>query len=216
MSKVKIGNVFPPAEYLLKHCAPTGYGLGNTNGKQVLWADIDTAKQFGTWGIWGDDGVKTVNGLSFTYATVLVIPMDTNAVTQVLLPIGNPGLALVRKSVDDIWKPWEWIDPPMEAGVEYRTTERWMGKPVYTKLIDCGALPINDTAMYTLDIDKKTIVDLNAVAIGASTYKLPSLNETDSGNRISFWNTGVNVFVKTFASGWDGFKLYVTVKYTKD
>lgn len=28
----------------------------------------------------------------------------------------------------------------MIAGVEYRTTERHMGKPVYTKLIDCGTL----------------------------------------------------------------------------
>ena len=29
----------------------------------------------------------------------------------------------------------EWINPPMEKETEYRTTERWMGKPVYTKTI---------------------------------------------------------------------------------
>ena len=29
----------------------------------------------------------------------------------------------------------------MALGVAYRTTERWKGKTVYTKLIDCGALP---------------------------------------------------------------------------
>lgn len=33
---------------------------------------------------------------------------------------------------------WEWVDPPMLAGVEYRTTERWLGHPVYTQLVNCG------------------------------------------------------------------------------
>lgn len=35
----------------------------------------------------------------------------------------------------------EWINPPMVEGVEYRTAERWSGSPVYTKLIDFGAMP---------------------------------------------------------------------------
>ena len=40
-----------------------------------------------------------------------------------------------------IWGPWEWVNPPMVLGVEYRTTERYQGKPVYTKLVDCGKFP---------------------------------------------------------------------------
>ncbi len=35
----------------------------------------------------------------------------------------------------------EWLNPPMVIGVEYRTTERYNGKPVYWKLVDFGALP---------------------------------------------------------------------------
>ncbi len=31
------------------------------------------------------------------------------------------------------WQPVEWINPPMELGTEYRTTERYLGKPVYVK-----------------------------------------------------------------------------------
>lgn len=31
------------------------------------------------------------------------------------------------------WQPVEWINPPMTLGTEYRTTERYLGKPVYTK-----------------------------------------------------------------------------------
>lgn len=34
----------------------------------------------------------------------------------------------------------EWLSPPMVLGVEYRTIEKWNGKSVYTKLINCGKL----------------------------------------------------------------------------
>lgn len=34
----------------------------------------------------------------------------------------------------------EWINPPMVPGVEYRTTERWNSKIVYTMLVDCGEM----------------------------------------------------------------------------
>lgn len=37
--------------------------------------------------------------------------------------------------------PWEWVNPPIQLGGEYRTTERYMGKPVYVKLVNFGALP---------------------------------------------------------------------------
>lgn len=35
----------------------------------------------------------------------------------------------------------EWINPPLMLGEEYRTTERWYGGVVYTKLVDLGDLP---------------------------------------------------------------------------
>jgi len=35
----------------------------------------------------------------------------------------------------------EWWNPPMKLGAEYRTTQRWNGNPLYTKLIDCGNMP---------------------------------------------------------------------------
>ena len=41
------------------------------------------------------------------------------------------------------WNPWEWINPPMADGVEYRTTKRDNGKPVYVTSVNFGALPAN-------------------------------------------------------------------------
>ena len=34
----------------------------------------------------------------------------------------------------------EYLNPPMQIGVEYRTTERYLGKPVYVKAINFGAV----------------------------------------------------------------------------
>ena len=46
-----------------------------------------------------------------------------------------------RQYYSSAWHEWECVNPPMEVGVEYRTKERYMGKVVYTSLINFGALP---------------------------------------------------------------------------
>ena len=40
-----------------------------------------------------------------------------------------------------VWMPFEWEHPPMKIGVEYRTTERYNGKPVFVMAVDGGAFP---------------------------------------------------------------------------
>ena len=40
-----------------------------------------------------------------------------------------------------VWMPFEWEHPPMKIGVEYRTSERYNGKPVYAKAINFGQAP---------------------------------------------------------------------------
>jgi len=46
-----------------------------------------------------------------------------------------------RVRCNGVWQEWEWSDPPVEEGVEYRTTQRWRNNPVYTKLVNFGSLP---------------------------------------------------------------------------
>ena len=45
----------------------------------------------------------------------------------------------------------EWLNPPMVIGAEYRTTERWNNKAVYTKLIDLGSTVATKTERITID-----------------------------------------------------------------
>ena len=51
------------------------------------------------------------------------------------------GTSITKTKYGGAWQPLEWVNPPMELGKEYRTTELWNGKAVYTKCVDFGALP---------------------------------------------------------------------------
>lgn len=54
----------------------------------------------------------------------------------------NYGNVWTRYSlVNNVWTPEEWLNPPLAVGTEYRTTERYNGKPVYAKLVNFGTLP---------------------------------------------------------------------------
>lgn len=173
-----------------------GLETGVTYG--ILEATEEDDENFGTNGItlWNHNS-------SFVDCTIFSL-MGSNPIVKA----GSYGVIEV---------PRRWENPPKIVGEEYLTTELWQGKNVYTKLIDCGELPLNDTKNVLLDFTKKTIVDMEAAAIGApGMYKLPALNEMDSTNKIAFWNIGANVYVKTFSTNWSGFNVYVTVKYTKD
>lgn len=47
---------------------------------------------------------------------------------------GN-GVTIIRKAMaGGVWLPVEWENPPLFENVEYRTTERWNGKSVYTQI----------------------------------------------------------------------------------
>lgn len=58
---------------------------------------------------------------------------------------GLCGWRMIRlkksSSEPSAWQPFEWEHPPMQLGVEYRTVERYNGKPVYVKAVNIGELP---------------------------------------------------------------------------
>ena len=43
-----------------------------------------------------------------------------------------------RRRYAGTWGEWEWVNPPMRVGVEYRTTERHQGKVVYVQTKSYG------------------------------------------------------------------------------
>ena len=51
------------------------------------------------------------------------------------------GSTIRKAKYSGSWQPLEWENPPMEDGVEYHTTKRYNGKPVYTTCLNLGTLP---------------------------------------------------------------------------
>lgn len=69
---------------------------------------------------------------------VLHLPMGpANANTySTQFAMNQSGIICRRYKVNNSWKAWEYINPPMAVGTEYRTIERFLSKPVYVKMID--------------------------------------------------------------------------------
>ena len=63
---------------------------------------------------------------------------DNNYVMLHGTSYNSGGKNVQRARFGGAWGAWEWVNPPMAMGTEYRTTERWNGSVVYTKLVDCG------------------------------------------------------------------------------
>lgn len=79
----------------------------------------------------------------------------------------------------------EWINPPMASGVEYRTTERWMGKVVYTKIVSFGSLP-NATSKY-MNWSPESGTVAYVISAVAVTSGGSMLNAIDSANPNTIW-----------------------------
>lgn len=125
--------------------APAGYGLGLA--KLLTSADdINTIKANG-WYHWNSSSKpKNIPTLSSTeyMSCMRVWTNDGGICLQEIADMSNSsnkGLKIQRTIYGSSVFEWEWENPPMVLGIEYRTTERYNGKAVYTKLVDFGSLP---------------------------------------------------------------------------
>ena len=112
-----------------------------------------------------------------------------------------------KKSINDDWTPWEWANPPMELGVEYRTTERYLGKPVYVKVVDFGVLPANAKKAVAHGIDNLGYVLAYSGSVGYWVWPtIPHVTD------VQF--TATNIEITTDAD-LGGFATKIILKYFK-
>ena len=124
--------------------ASAGYGLGRQTGltKITTLAQMDGTANCGWYDVALTDG--NIGGMTKGGLRVDAAP---HGITQTFF--GHSGASTpeifeckrVWTSNTQAWGEWEWKNPPMWAGVEYRTTERKEGKVVYTKLVNFGTMP---------------------------------------------------------------------------
>lgn len=117
--------------------APAGYGLGAASVGADKVNGLNSCKKNG-WYWTGDETPNVPSDLAF--AAVAVNTRLNNQIVQTLTGINSRfGCQMIRISTDD-GATWieEWVNPPLYVGKEYRTTERFGGKPVYAMRPNIG------------------------------------------------------------------------------
>lgn len=89
-------------------------------------------------GLYCIDVYYNVDGLNTAAIDFISTGLD-EAKGQVPVYIGADD---TLPSGENLKATMEYLNPPLVLGVEYRTTERFLGKPVYVKAIDFGAVAV--------------------------------------------------------------------------
>ena len=113
--------------------------------------------------------------------------------------------------------PWEWLNPPLQLGVEYRTVERYGGKPVYVMAVSLGTGPDANSqkTVYHNITNIQNIVDFGGGMVGSTgAISLPgvsSYNDDVYGFGVNYsafiWRATSIELTGYTGTGW--------VKYTK-
>lgn len=128
--------------------APAGYGLGTS---AVPIDDYNNAVNNG----WYRGGTNYPSKISYAHYGMVRV----DSIGQIKLQTfyaGDAGGAMtapfmaIRKSSDSgaTWSEWEYVNPPMILGEEYRTTERYNGKPVYKRAVNIGDITGKGTSTF--------------------------------------------------------------------
>lgn len=202
--------------------APDGYGLGSEYSKAVT--NWDDAKESGIYRGPAPSGIGSGTIIGVTFSDSIGYKV------QIIYPDGSQNCSAQREMpVNGIWTAWEWVNPPLYSGVEYRTTERYLGKPVYVKLVNCGSAPSNslkkfDTGLDYTVIDRRLTPTGNMYANSNDNFSIPCESTNIAGENLHIVHgTYVDsnavrhdaVFIYTTSTTLTGYTVYVVLKYTK-
>lgn len=123
-------------KYSPSNFAPAGYGLGASSIHSLKFVYNEAqAKAISETGWYCYNGASLATGCSSPGIILAEIITD---LYKILHFRDVQGFELVNTFVYDKWTGWEWENPVMVPGVEYRTRERYDVNPVYTQLVDLG------------------------------------------------------------------------------
>ena len=163
----------------------------------------------------------TVGGIKANYWYIHVSAYDTGDLhcVQEIYPVLSDGYCkIIRRKHMGEWGASEVENPPLETGVEYRTTERWAGKPVYVKQISFGALPASGSSYVRPGISGATLVSLTGTFFesnGSGAEPYPIMD--GSGTKCLCWvNNDCSTLFAQAIKDCSGYTGEFIIKYTKD
>ena len=182
--------------------APAGYGLGETVPQTKGLSEMNNSTPSGWYFVPAENAYNGVRGIAH---------VSNSGNNLCIINFWDVNDSHVRRKMVDGWGEFEWDNPPMVPGVEYRTTERWNGKAVYAKLVNCGAVTTSgncDTGITGLDkMVSSEFVNGNIIS-PYGTSDSGSYFFAYTNGYIVWWKAGTNT-----ASYAD--TVYALLKYTK-
>ena len=207
--------------------APNGYGYGdNAHG---FFANPDSDGSVATAFFDGlldqmGNGV-TIRGSFVDYPYIVdtanggeyeLLRGNASSAIATITIFGSGGAGPYRLTwtkYNNAWRAPEWVNPPLALGVEYRTTERYLGKPVYCKLVNCGEIAGDKTVAHGISSMSRCIF-AQGNYLGAILPMIVnrSLSDTRTVYISSVSNTAITIICGANITGGT---CYVQVKYTK-
>lgn len=188
---------------------PGRFGLG-ANGSAIPGNDLNNAILGGFYAF--SSAVQNIP--SFKSGKVLVMPYTSlQYYTQIAFAALTSEIA-VRFCNGGNWGPWEYLNPLLSLGVEYRTVERYNGKPVYVKAINFGALPNNTNKSVEHGVaDMGVCFELFG---SSSPNSDPSTGKNLIGDKIvaGFYRAGAVIYIGSNVN-FSSSSAIVVMKYTK-
>lgn len=189
--------------------APGGFGLGG-----VLVDAPENSEGF------ADANLITATGFYRAVRNVLyggghyIIHLNYDSATALQLAAYVSGEVYgAREKRLNVWGDWEHTNPPMKLGIEYRTTERYLGKPVYVKLLDCGTIPAQGTHKdLVVSPDVRNIISVSAYSsMRGTTFPYYDAN----GVRYAIAGSGKAVMIWNYSEPLMDTNASALIKYTK-
>lgn len=154
------------------------------NGVATLDADalLAAAQRPKAGGLYRDDGKTTLEKSLTEISTTLQKKVDGLESTD------YPGC--YYRTVDGVV---EWLNPPMLLGVEYRTTERYLCKPVYVKAVDFGGIPSSYPDASSKDVEHgianvDLVISCNATESNGCTIGNENIWVRADRTKITMWS----------------------------
>ena len=199
------------------NAAPGGFGLGQANMKALEdcnnailsgWYATDSPT-LNTPGEDGESGVLLVNRRIDKRIYQEFHAINGNEYSRwsaARISYGDDSTGLQ-------WGPWEYLNPFMQTGVEYRTTERFWERPVYYKIVDCGKIADNKQVEHGI-VNMRDCISFQGLRGG---MQMPSIFNNNLSDPWSCYVADVSRTKITLACGTSaaGGNCHVMLKYTK-
>lgn len=196
--------------------APAGFGLGEA----VATAQDGIADNITKTGFYKVDisGITGQSGYAYGYH----LQVDENTAFQRFEQAlsNDNNITIQRHKRNGLWESWEYDNPPLEFGVEYRTTRKYRGQPLYCKWMAlgqsvAGTASAPSTKTHEIGVDYSKVIYASVMHYSNYTLSTEFLPCT-ANNAIAYiyWFSGTQIKIKS-TGGTSGYQTYLYIEYIK-